>query len=446
MPYILNTDQDIKEMLKTIGINSVEELYAHLPSQIKLTKALNLPKGLSEEETRKAIEALSQKNTPIKQFNSFLGAGCYDHYIPSALKALISRSEFLTAYTPYQAEVSQGILQAIYEYQTYICLLTGMDITCASLFDGGSSLAEGVLMSLRLTQRKKIVISRAVYPEYRQVLNSYLSGYDFILKEIGFDDSGITGLKAISSLVDDETACVVLQSPNFFGYIENVSEICSIAKSKGALSVLATSPISLAILKEPAVQGVDIVCADGQALGGDLNFGGPSFGLLATKKEFLRQLPGRIVGKTVDNQGRSAYCLTLQAREQHIRREKATSNICSNHSLNAIAAAIYLSLMGKDGLRKAATYSLNLAYYLYERLKELPAVKFSFSAPFFNEFVWQVKDAKKVIDKLYKKKIIAGFYLGDFYPELKDGILSCCTEKKSKQDIDELVEALKGNG
>lgn len=443
MPYILNTDQDVKEMLSAIGVNSLEELYAQLPLQIKLNKPLNLPSGLSEDKTKKILEVLSKKNIPIKEFNSFMGAGCYDHYIPSALGALISRAEFLTAYTPYQAEISQGILQAIYEYQTYICLLTGMDVTNASLFDGASSLAESVLMSLRLTRRKKIIISAAVHPEYRKVLQTYLSGRRFSIKEINFGKNGLTDVRAIGSLIDNDTACFAFQSPNFFGCIEDAKAIASLAKEKGALSVLVTSPLTLAILKEPNGLGIDIVCGDGQTLGGNLNLGGPSFGFLAAKSEYLRQLPGRIVGKTVDKEGKPAYCLTLQAREQHIRRQNATSNICSNQSLNAILAAIYLSLMGKDGIEKAALYSLNLTHYFYGRLKEIEAITFPFSAPFFNEFIWQIKGAKKNINKLYRKKIIAGFYLGDSYRELKDCILSCCTEKKTKEEIDGFIEALK---
>lgn len=442
MPYILNTGKDIKEMLEVIGVSSMEELYAQLPLKIKLNKLLNLPQGLSEQQVRKAIEELAKKNITNYKFNSFLGAGCYDHYIPAALKPIISRAEFLTAYTPYQAESSQGILQAIYEYQTYICLLTGMDASNASLFDGASSLAESSLMALRLTQRKKILVSLATHPEYRHTLKTYLSGRDFEIEEIGFDKNGLVDFNSLKTFVDNNTAGFAFQNPNFFGNIENVEEICSISKEKGVMPILVNSPMSLALLKEPANQGVDIVCGDGQVLGGNLNFGGPSFGFLATKNAFLRQLPGRIVGKTVDREGKDAYCLTLQAREQHIRREKATSNICSNQSLNAIAAAIYLSLMGKEGLRGAALYSLNLTHYLYGRLKEIGMIKFPFLSPFFNEFIWQVDNANKIINKLYKKNIIAGVCLERFYPQLKNCILSCCTEKKTKEEIDNFVDTL----
>ncbi len=441
MPYILNTEKDIKEMLTTIGISSLDDLYRHLPNQIKINKKLNLPSGLSEQELRSFIIALAAKNKTINEFNSFLGAGSYKHYVPSALNSIISRAEFLTAYTPYQAECSQGILQAIYEYQSYICLLTGMDVSNASLFDGGSSLAESILMSLRVTQRKKVIISSAIHPEYKRTIYTYLSGFNFKIQEINFDQQGLTDINQLTA--DGDTACIAIQSPNFFGIIEKLGKISSLAKEKGALVIQVANPVSLAILKEPAAQGVDIVCGDGQALGGFLSFGGPSFGFIATKNEFLRQLPGRIVGKSTDKEGKTAYCLTIQAREQHIKRERATSNICSNQSLNAISAAIYLSLMGKEGLYDCALYSLNLAHYLHGRISEVKGVKINFSNNFFNEFVWNVENQKTVIKKLYKKGIISGLALSKFYPGLKGGILSCCTETKSRAQIDEFIETLK---
>lgn len=443
MPYILNTQKEIKEMLNCINLNSIEDLYSHLPKEIILEKSLNLPMGLSELEVKKIIEKLAQKNQPIKNFNSFLGAGCYDHYIPSACNYILSRSEFSTPYTPYQAECSQGALQAIYEYQSYICLLTGMDVSNASLFDGASSLAESVLMSLRITQRKKVLIASSIHPEYRQTLKTYLSGLDVGIEEIGFEREGSLDIKNLKKYLNDEVSCLAIQSPNFFGIIEKINLISPIVKEKKAQLILVTYPLSLAILKEPAYLGVDIVCGDGQPLGGSLNFGGPTFGFLATKNEFLRQIPGRIVGKTIDKDGKICYCLTLQTREQHIRREKATSNICTNQSLNAIGAAIYLSLLGKEEFTKVASYSLNLAHFLYNELKKLKNVELPFSTQFFNEFVWKINDAKKVIDKLYKKKIIAGLYLGNFYPQLENCILSCCTEKKTKEEIFEFIKALK---
>ncbi|MFA5337327.1 MAG: aminomethyl-transferring glycine dehydrogenase subunit GcvPA, partial [Candidatus Omnitrophota bacterium] len=288
MPYILNTENDIKEMLRVAGVATLDDLYKHLPSQIRLKKELNIPSGLSESEVRQSVVSLAAKNKTINSFNSFLGAGLYDHYIPSALKPLISRAEFLTAYTPYQAECSQGILQAIYEYQSYICLLTGMDVSNASLFDGGSALAECVLMSLRITKRNKVVISSLINPEYKKTLYTYLSGLNFKIQEIDFDAEGFTDRDALKSVIDENTACFALQNPNFLGTIENTEKFSSLAKEKGALTILVTNPLILSLLKAPAHQGVDIVCGDGQVLGGSLSLGGPSFGFVATKHEYLR--------------------------------------------------------------------------------------------------------------------------------------------------------------
>jgi len=442
MPYTLNTDKDFQFMLKEIGMSSAKELYSQIPPQIKLNSNLNLEAGLSEFEVEKKLKSLALKNSSLDSFNSFLGAGCYDHYIPAALEAILSRSEFLTAYTPYQPEVSQGILQAIYEYQSFICLLTGMDISNASVFDGASSLAEAVLMAARITKRKKIILAGAHQPEYIQTLNTYLSGFDFALEKIEPAENGLVNLGDLKRALDSDTACCVMQNPNFFGLVENVKEIADLAKEKKALNVLVTNPLSLAILKEPAALGIDIVCGDGQPLGTNLNFGGPSFGFLATKNEYLRQLPGRIVGKTQDKQGKPAFCLTMQTREQHIRREKATSNICSNQSLNAIGAAVYLSLLGEQGLKKTALNSFNNAQYLYQRLKELRGVNIPYAPRIFNEFVWEVKDALGIMNKLYDKNIIAGYYLGDSLPDCENRILSCCTEKKNKDEIDNFVNTL----
>jgi glycine dehydrogenase subunit 1 len=443
MPYILNTDRDTKEMLKEVGVESPEDLFVHLPYKVRLNEPLNLPCGYSELEIKKNIEKIASKNMSLNRFNSFLGAGCYDHYIPSALKFIVCRSEFSTAYTPYQAECSQGILQAIYEYQSYICILTGMDVSNASLFDGASALAEAVLMALRITKRKKIIISAAIHPEYKKVLRTYLGGFDFSIQEINFQENGVINIDNLEKAINGDTACLAFQSPNFFGLIEEGKKIYETVKNKGLILIVVTNPLSLAIFKEPSSYGVDIVCGEGQVLGGNLSLGGSTFGFLAAKRDYLRQMPGRIVGKTLDRDGNSSYCLTLQAREQHIRREKATSNICSNQSLNAIGAAVYLSLMGKEEFRKVALYSFNLAHYLYSRLEEIEEIKLPFGSAFFNEFVWEVEGARDVIERLFKKNIIAGLYIGDYYPQLKRGILSCCTEKKSKEDIDSFVEELK---
>ena len=442
MPYILNTKEDVKNMLETIGASSVDELYSLLPSKVKLNSPLNMPDSKSEQEVKRIVKELSEKNNPIEKFNSFLGAGCYDHYIPAALPFILSRSQFLTAYTPYQAECSQGILQTIYEYQSFLCLLTGMDVSNASLFDGASALSEAMLMSLRITKRKKIILAGAIHPEYKETLYTYLSSFDFIIHEIEVGDDGLVDKEALKRTIDDDTASCLFSSPNFFGLVEDVGELSAIARSRGSLTVMLANPLSLAILKEPGLLGVDIVCGDGQPLGGRLNFGGPSFGFLTTAKDYLRQMPGRIVGKTKDREGSDAYCLTLQAREQHIRREKATSNICSNQSLNAIAAAIYLSLIGRGGLKDLALYSLSNTQYLYQRLKEVRGVKIPYSSCIFNEFVWETEDAPRIIGELYKKNIIAGYYLGSKFDQYKNSILSCCTEKKSKEEMDNFVNTL----
>lgn len=442
MPYILNTKEDVKEMLRAIGASSLEELYSLLPSKVKLDVPLNLPTSKSEQEVKRIVKELSEKNNPIEKCNSFLGAGCYDHYIPAALPFILSRSQFLTAYTPYQAECSQGILQAIYEYQSFLCLLTDMDVSNASLLDGASALSEAVLMSLRITKRKKVLLIGAIHPEYKETLYTYLSGFDFIIQEVEPGDDGLVDKEAVKRAIDDDTASCLFSSPNFFGLVEDVNELSVIAKSRGSLSIMLTNPLSLAVFKEPGSLGVDIVCGDGQPLGGGLNFGGPSFGFLTVKKDYLRQMPGRVVGKTKDREGNEAYCLTLQAREQHIRREKATSNICSNQSLNAIAAAIYLSLIGRDGLKDLALYSLSNTQYLYQRLKEVRGVRIPYSPCVFNEFVWETEDAPRIIEELYKKNIIAGYYLGVKLDQYKNSILSCCTEKKSKEEIDSFVNTL----
>jgi len=439
MPYILNTQEDLSQMLRVIGASSVDELYRQLPSQIRLKTPLNLPAGLSELDARRTIKALSDKNIPLDEFNSFLGAGCYDHYVPAALDFIVSQSQLLTAYTPYQAECSQGILQAIYEYQSYICLLTGMDVSNASLLDGASSLAEAVLMSLRINKRRRIIVPSNLHPEYLKTLYTYLTGFDFVIGELAVGDNGLINPDSVREQITEGLGCWVIQSPNFFGLVENVSELANLAKEKGALVVMVTNPLSLALFKEPVKLGVDIVCGDGQPLGGSLQFGGSSFGFLATKNEYIRQVPGRIVGKTKDREGNCAYCLTLQAREQHIRREKATSNICSNQSLNAISAAVYLSLVGREGFKSAADYSFNNTQYLYKRLKEVRGVNIPYGPGVFNEFLWEVEDSENIFARLYEEKIIAGYLVGEIFPEHRKGILSCCTEKKTKDDIDQLV-------
>jgi len=407
MTYVPNTIKDQKEMLKTVGKPSVDELFADIPEKVKLKKEISLPKPLSEPELLEELKNLSEKN---KTSSSFLGGGSYNHFIPSVVKHIVSRSEFYTAYTPYQAEVSQGILQVIYEYQTMICELTGMDVANASMYDGATAMAEAAFLACRATTRKKVVVSRAVHPEYRKVLKTYTDGGQVDLVET--DDNMIGG---------QGVACFILQQPNFFGCIEEVKGLADQFHSKGALFIVVADPISLGILKAPGDYGADIVVGEGQSLGNPRNFGGPGLGIFAVKKPFIRQMPGRIVGQTVDKEGKRGFCLTLQTREQHIRREKAPSNICSNEALAALAATVYLSVMGKQGLRKVAELCLQKANYLKNKFKG----QLAFNTPTFKEFV--IRTEKKI-----------GLDLGQFYPEMKNHRLICVTELTKKEEMDKL--------
>ncbi|MBD3264333.1 MAG: aminomethyl-transferring glycine dehydrogenase subunit GcvPA [Candidatus Omnitrophica bacterium] len=442
MPYIPNSPSQIKEMLRACGVKSPADFYSDLPEEIRIKDDLDIPAGISEQQLKRKLLALSDKNRPLDKFNSFLGAGCYDHYIPAALSFIISQPEFSTAYTPYQAECSQGALQAIYEYQSYICRLTGMDVSNASLLDGGSALAEAVLMSARLNRRNTVIISEALNPEYKEVLKTYLKGHDLKTYEVQVSGEGKTDLSMFLNACDKDTSCLVFQSPNFFGVVENLIEIKKLFKDESVLKIMVTNPLSLAVFKEPSSFGFDIVCGDGQPLGGGLRLGGACFGFLAAKKEYLRQVPGRIVGKTLDSHGNVAYCLTLQAREQHIRREKARSNICSNQSLNALASAVYLSLLGRKGLREVALTSMSNAHYLRQGLSRIRGIKLTFSPLIFNEFVWFTDNAPQVLNELYKKGIIAGYYIGKHFNKYNGGVLSCCTEKKTKEEINDFINSL----
>ncbi len=442
MPYILNGDKETREMLKAVGVTAPERLFDVLPAAVRLNEPLKAGAGASELKVKKEMTALARKNKPLERYNAFLGAGCYDHYVPAAVDFILSHSSFLTAYTPYQAECSQGILQAIYEYQSYICLLTGMDVANASVFDGASALAESALAAMRFTRRSKVVVAGAVHPEYLAVINTYLSGIKVTPVRVDFSNQGVIDFNALKDAVDADTACVIFQSPNFFGLVEDADSLATLVKHAGALLVMAANPFAMALLKPPAQAGVDIVCGEGQSLGGGLNFGGPGFGFMAAKNDYLRQMPGRIVGKTKDHHGREAYCLTMQAREQHIRREKATSNICSNQSFNAIAAAVYLAVTGREGFRAAADKSFSGAHYLYDRLKVMRGVKLVFGPRFFNEFVWEVENAVKVLARLKERGIVAGYHLGKEFALYKNCVLSCCTEKKSKEEIDNFVNTL----
>ncbi len=443
MPYFPNTEADRQEMLKAIGAGSVDELFAMVPSELRMKQKLCVPPGLGELELTAHVAALAAQNTSAGQAVCFLGGGSYDHFIPAVVDMVSSRSEFYTAYTPYQAEASQGSLQAFFEYQTLIAELTGMDVSNASMYDGGSAAAEAVLMALHQTGRKRVVTTEGVHPEYRQVLATYLAnmGIEIVtLKAAG----GAVAIAELAAAVNDQTACVLVQHPNFFGCLEQVEQVAEIAHKNGALFVVAVDPISLGILKRPGDYGADIVVAEGQSLGNPMAFGGPYLGILACREQFVRRMPGRLVGQTVDRNGNRCWVLTLQTREQHIRREKATSNICTNQGLYALRATVYLSLMGPAGMNDVANLCLQKAHYAAEKLAAVPGLSLAFQQPTFKEFVVRVKDrpVADVVEKALQQGIFAGVPLGTWYPELADCLLVAVTEKRTKEEIDRLAAAL----
>ena len=445
MSYIPHTEKDIQEMLKVIGAESVEDLFKAIPDNLRVKKPLNLPAPLSEQELIQEMTTLSRKNATVEEYVSFLGAGAYNHYMPSIVNHLISRSEFYTAYTPYQPEISQGTLQAIFEYQTLICQLTGMDVSNASMYDGASATAEAVLMARRINNRSKVILSAAIHPEYRGVINTYLSGNRDSIKEVFYcTETGRTMPEAIEKLLDKDTSSVVIQQPNFFGSIEDIKAIAEVVhKNNSILIISIAEPISLGLLKPPGELGADIVIGEGQAFGNGLNFGGPYLGFFATLEKYLRQMPGRLVGETVDKRGKSGYVLTMAAREQHIRREKATSNICTNEGLCALAAAIYLTALGKNGLMELARLNLSKAEYLKNGLANIKGIKPAFTAPTFNEFVIELdKEPDGVLKALLKKGVIAGLQLKGHYRELSRHVLICATEMNTKKQMDELLEGM----
>ncbi|MDI6740355.1 MAG: aminomethyl-transferring glycine dehydrogenase subunit GcvPA [Candidatus Edwardsbacteria bacterium] len=436
MPYIPNTDANRADMLKKIGVKSFEELIADIPPEIRCQAELKLPAALSEMEAAKHLEALAAQNAPAASAVSFLGGGSYDHYIPAAINHILLRSEFYTAYTPYQAEVSQGTLQVIYEFQSLICSLTGMDVANASMYDGATALAEAGLLACNHTRRKQLAVLRSVHPNYRAVLQTYCRGLGIEIVEIGWQD-GQADLDALGKAVSDKTAGVLVQHPNFLGCLEPVEEIEKISHRHGALFAVSVDPISLGVLKEPGAYNADIVTAEGQALGLSQGMGGPYLGLFAAKKDFLRLMPGRIAGLTTDAKGREGAVLTMQAREQHIRREKATSNICSNEALCALAATIYLSLLGREGLKRVAELCLQKSHYLAEKVK--PA----FNAPFFKEFAVETKiDPRHLIDELKRDGILAGLDLEPLYKDLSGHLLIAVTEKRTREEINRLAAKL----
>ena len=439
MPFIANTAEQQEQMLRDIGL-TMDELFADIPAEL-MHKSFNLPAGLSEQEVRNYIAELAGKNSI--HLTCFLGGGFYDHFIPAAVYSLVSRSEFYTAYTPYQPELSQGTLQAIYEYQSVICRLTGMEVSNASLYDGGGAMYEAMMTALRITGRNKVIIDDSVNPIYRVMIHSYTRNLKIRLEQTHCTD-GLANRSEILEKIDDDTAAVILQNPNFFGCIDDFTDIADAAHRKGALLIVSCYPISLGILKTPGAMGADIVTGEGQSLGMPMSFGGPYLGFMAAKKQYVRKIPGRIVGETVDKFGRRAYVLTLQAREQHIRRDKATSNICSNEALCALTALVYLSLLGKEGLKETAQLCADKASYAHQRLTAIDGVKPHFKAKwFFNEFVLDLPcEAADVVAKLIEKGFAAGFPLSRYYKGMENSILICVTEKRTKQQIGMLAEEL----
>lgn len=442
MDYIQLTDSDVQHMLATIGIQHTEELFQDIPIESRLDRPLALPDALSEMELLADLDRLASANRHCDELTCFLGAGVYDHFIPTVVDALSNQSEFVTAYTPYQAEASQGALQAFYEYQTLICQLTGMDVSNASLYEGATAVAEAVLMARSITGRRRVFISSAVLPDVRSVLATYVRELPIdlsIVETVG----GLTHPDDLRQVVDDQTAAVVVQSPNFFGCVERLDRLCAIGHECGAIVIASVDPISCALLKRPGEHDVDIVVGDAQPLGIPMSLGGPSLGFMACKRAFMRKMPGRLIGATTDRDGRRAFCLTLQTREQHIRREKATSNICTNQGLLALRVAIYLSAVGRLGAAKVASLCLDKSHYAAERISRIDGFEIRFRSPFFKEFVVRTtKDITELLAYCRGRGILAGVPLRIWYPDLSDCLLVAVTEKRTRSQIDAWVTAL----
>jgi glycine dehydrogenase subunit 1 len=442
MRYIPNAEYDWESMLQAMDLKSLEDLTNILPASLRLRKALELPLPLSEMELVQHLGSLSQAGRQGKGWVSFLGAGAYDHFVPAVVDHVLRRSEFYTAYTPYQPEISQGTLQAIFEFQTLICQLTGMDVANASVYDGASAVAEAVLMAQRIKGRKRCLLSRGVHPDYRSVARTYTRPLNLELEEISYTPEGTTNLEALQQVINEETSAVVIQQPNFFGCLEDLEQGARIVHAQGALLLVAVAePLSLALLQPPGLLGADIVVGEGQGFGNALSFGGPYVGFFASREGFLRSMPGRLVGQTVDRQGRRGFVLAVATREQHIRREKATSNICTNQALCALAVLVYLAAMGKQGLRELAGINLSKCEYAKERLQGPGRLRFS--TPTFNEFVLTLNgEPSSILPALLPQGIVGGLSLKRFYPEMEREILVCVTEKHTKEDIDRLAETL----
>ena len=442
MDYTPHTTEDIAQMKAAVGITNVEDLFADIPAKYRLKQLPAIPAPLSEQETIALMDGLGRKN--ILPHLTLTGAGAYHHFIPAVVGHIVNRAEFYTAYTPYQAEISQGILQAIYEYQTMIAHLTGTEIANASMYDGASAMAEAAVLSAKTLNRSEIIIARSVHPEYRAVVRTYCWSNGYEVAEIPFTKTGQVDLSALEKELNENVAAVLMQSPNFFGVIEDIAPIAAAAHGSGALLVAGfTDGTALGILKPAGELGADFVVGEGQSFGNPLNYGGPYLGIFAAREKFLRRIPGRLVGATVDKNGRRGFVLTLQTREQHIRREKATSNICSNEALCALAAGVYLATLGKN-LQKLAALNIQKTQYLKGELLKLTGWKEVFAAPGYNEFAVSCPDSRKVNEKLKAKGIVGAYELQKDYPELKNTLLFCATEMVSKEDIDRVVDIVKG--
>jgi glycine dehydrogenase subunit 1 len=443
--YVLNTPTDRDAMLESIGVASVEDLFANIPPELRLKRPLGVPAALSEIELTQHVGKLAARNRSAADAVCFLGGGSYDHFIPAVVDAVAGRSEFYTAYTPYQAEASQGSLQAFYEFQTLVCQLTGLDVANASLYEGGSAVAEAVLMAMTVTGRfGKVVVAGSVHPEYRSTLVTYLANLEPRIETLPAPN-GYLDPDDLAKAVDDTTSCVVVQHPNFFGCLEEVEALAAATHRHGALFVVSFDPISLGLLKRPGQYDADIAVAEGQCLGNPMAYGGPYLGLLACRQQFVRKMPGRLVGETLDRRGKRCWVLTLQTREQHIRREKATSNICTNQGLLALRAAVYLAALGPQGLRETAELCVRKAHYAADVLVKKAGLRPRFKRPFFKEFALQAAvPVPALLARLLGDGYHAGLHLGRWYPELSDSFTVAVTEKRSRAEIDGLATAYAG--
>ncbi len=444
MDYVPFSEKDIKDQLTDIGIQSVDSLLETIPDQIRNVK-FNLPEGMSEFDAEHDLNALARKNIDINKYTCYLGSGAYDHYIPAVVPALANRSEFVTSYTPYQPEASQGTLQAIFEYQSMICEITGLDVSNASLYDGATACAEAVLILINSSRGKdEILVAESIHPYYKQVIDTYFQHLDIKITPVPLVD-GVVGIASISPLLSDRVAGLIIQSPNFFGCIEDVKNLTEKIHSSGGKVVMVCNPVSLGILASPSECDVDIAVGDGQPFGVDLSFGGPYFGFMASKKAFMRKLPGRIVGRTKDANDKDCFVLTLQAREQHIRREKATSNICTNQALIALRGAIYLSWLGKEGFYNLAKQNMEKAHYLAGELCKIDGIELYYNKPFFNEFCIRITtdmSSAKIISHFEKENIFAGIDLSRLSKDNSDCLMIAVTEKRTLNELDRFISIM----